>query len=256
MPVTKTADRDTLLRVAMAYRRARQFRRALDVCGAILAEQPEDFDALTAAGLAHEGLEDYGTAQAFHERALAVRPWSGIAHYYLADVHRQRGDLAAAEAHARKAVERDPREPIYWYLLGIVCYGRGDDAEAGRCADRMLELGGDPSYALFLKAMALPLHPRASLRQKIAFYLQALEHDPACPYTHRNVASVYEMLGDLPGAEEHAAQAVALRPCERNFRSLLESIRRRREGAEAQRRAEEEEMRRLEELWMRNPNPP
>ncbi len=50
----------------------------------------------------------------------------------------QAGDLAAAEAHFRRALSGDPDEPTALYLLGLARFESGDAEEAGRLMERVV----------------------------------------------------------------------------------------------------------------------
>lgn len=69
-------------------------------------------------------------AQAAYERAIAASPDSGFLYRELAIVEQQRGNLDAALAHARRAIELDRQDAAAHAVAGAVLEGRGEYAAA------------------------------------------------------------------------------------------------------------------------------
>jgi tetratricopeptide (TPR) repeat protein len=76
-------------------------------------------DDITAARKAAEGGQ-IAEAREIYTRAIAASPDSPFLHRELAAVERREGNLAAALAHAEKAVSLDPNEPRSFVLIGEI----------------------------------------------------------------------------------------------------------------------------------------
>lgn len=110
---------------------------------------------------------DAGEAMRAYEIALDCDPGHAGAHVNLGRLHHETGDLAAAESHYRRAVFLDPREPVYWFNLGVVLEDRDRPDEA---ADA---------------------------------YRHCLRLDSAFADAHFNLSGVLERQGDTQGALRH-----------------------------------------------------
>lgn len=108
-----------------------------------------------------------GAAMRAYEMALDCYPGHAGAHVNLGRLRHEAGDLAAAEAHYRRAVFLDPREPVYWFNLGVV------------------------------------LEDRARPDEAVDAYRHCLQLDPAFADAHFNLSGVLERQGDPQGALRH-----------------------------------------------------
>jgi Tfp pilus assembly protein PilF len=87
------------------------------------------------------------------DRALAARqlqPWAASPYLQLALVHEQREDLPAAEAAIREAIERDPLDWRLWLVAARVETESGDISAARESLARAIEL--NPRSPLFADA--------------------------------------------------------------------------------------------------------
>jgi Flp pilus assembly protein TadD len=119
-------------------------------------------------------------ASTFWTRAVHDAPRSAEARYSLGYVHYVRGDLNAAEVHARAAIELVPnnarRSPTYHLGLGLVYEGKGRLPEAA---------------------------------QK---YRDAIALDAKFALAHTNLGTIYYREGRLGDAEEKYRESIALEP--------------------------------------------
>jgi tetratricopeptide (TPR) repeat protein len=107
-------------------------------------------------------------AAALCREALAIDPADAPAHYTLAYVLNEKGDLDGAEAQYLKAIEIDPRHADAHFNLGVLLNDKGDLAGAE------------------------------------AAYLKAIEIDPHYVAAHFNLGILLEKKGDLAGAYTNA----------------------------------------------------
>lgn len=105
------------------------------VCNVILANARLDLMKGRFA-IARRGAEKY----------LTIRGDDAKGHFLLGEVHRQQGgegDEEKALSEYRKAMEIDPSYPDPHERLGVICYKKGEKAEAREHLDRYLSLRPD-----------------------------------------------------------------------------------------------------------------
>ncbi|RMG97762.1 MAG: hypothetical protein D6705_07800 [Deltaproteobacteria bacterium] len=96
-----------------------------------LERDDRDRDLLVAAGALAVRLRRFADARRIYERLADVAPDLETVDQALALITYELGDLAAAEAHARRAVaRRGDRDPSVHYTLVVVLRARGRHAEA------------------------------------------------------------------------------------------------------------------------------
>jgi tetratricopeptide (TPR) repeat protein len=137
----------------------------------------------------------------------------------LARIERERGEVAAALAAARRAHDIDPGLGQPWLELGLCQELSGQVAEAVRCYEESLRR--DPSLGLAHVQLggieARGGHPEAA----IVHFEQALLSHPNMPVLHHNLAVACFTLGRLDVAEMHARRALELEEHYFNAQFLL-----------------------------------
>lgn len=137
---------------------------ALELIQPILAEHPDDAEALALRGI----------------------------------VHRERGLLAEAEADLREALRRDERLALAHSALGIVRDLQGDPAGAETEHRRALSL--EPRSPRYLNNLAFSLFAHGRAREAIPLYVEALRADPTSTRLRNNLGYAYAATGDWPRA--------------------------------------------------------
>jgi len=171
--------------------------------------------ALLRTGETKAALDAFREAQARHERSPAVRQWLAQAHLdrgeyeealeqltlaiawsgkdpadddrhgMLAEIHLEMGDLEAAEAAARMAIERNPPEGQYQNLLGRI------------------------------------LHRRGATDAALAAMREAIRLSPRSAVPHRNLGVIYLELSQPDDAVEEFRIALELEPADNESRKHL-----------------------------------
>jgi len=156
---------------------ARDFGRARHEVDRLLADAPNDLEnLLLAAGVADkDGRKDdarryYLTAIA-RAKGNAPEAWLGVA-----QIERTAGDVGAARAAYRKAVERRPGFLAAWLGLGRLEEAAGRPAEAEKAWRRALEL--DPRYAPAWLALGQLHSDQKRIDDAISDFRQALAVRP------------------------------------------------------------------------------
>ena len=121
------------------------YRRAVSV-------QPRNVSLRSnlALALARQGKFEEAAAQL--QAVLAQRPQDFRAHYYLATLHLETGDLAQAEKHGAAATQVDPRAADGWLLLGEVLCAEGEGQRGFEALERARSQGAAPERVQSLLA--------------------------------------------------------------------------------------------------------
>ncbi len=109
-------------------------------------------------------------------QVVAERPRAVFAHITLADIARKRGDIPAAEQHARQGVEANPREPTaHDALIAIQKLSHGAEALLESCRRAAVEHPDDFGTAYRLGAM---LRETRRPDEAVAWLRRALSQAP------------------------------------------------------------------------------
>lgn len=109
----------------------------------VLAEQPQQADALHLLGILESQRGRHDSAAALIAQALRVQPAEAMFHNNLGNVNVERGHLAEAEACYMHALELDPTRLDVLNNLGVLLGHRGDAAGAERVLLKLVELSPD-----------------------------------------------------------------------------------------------------------------
>lgn len=143
------------------------------------------------------------------DQALEAAP-SNPAHLLRlrSDIELQRGNRAAALAAARRAVEADPSDAWCQFQVSGVLLAAGDLVGADRAAKEAIRLTRVPSVHFHRRRAEIEAR-RRNYTAGLAILDQALEIDPRDPWVWLEVSSQRMALGDLTGADEAVANALA-----------------------------------------------
>ncbi|WP_044561068.1 tetratricopeptide repeat protein [Azospirillum sp. B4] len=144
------------------------------------------------------------------------------------------GDLAGVEAACRRALGKDPRQPAFLHVLGLVAQARGQSAIAAELIGEALALKPDDSAMHGNLGIALAKLGRFEAAE--AAYRRAIELRPDNADAHSNLGNVLRHHGRWDEADSEYRQALALRPTFAEAHSNLGNVLRQRDdlaGAEA-----------------------
>lgn len=114
---------------------------------ALVAGAPDDAERLVLAAAVRSSRGDDTGALAIARRAVAADAASARAHTTLATLLARNGDVEGASAHAARAAELDPQDPVAVFNHGVIAWTVGD-RNAGRAdferAARLLGLRPAP----------------------------------------------------------------------------------------------------------------
>ena len=173
--------------------------------------------------------------------ALAVHP-SSFAYFHVARFMAERGDLAGAEQHLRRAVEINPKNDLIQSNLALVLAKQGNLAEATAYFRRALARNpADPST---LNNMGVTLVQQGKLDEAIEHFQRSLEIKPNDASGHTNLANALLDRGDIDDAIKHMRLALKIDPTDvGNHHNLAMILAQRGNLAEAT-----EQLRRIVEL--------
>jgi protein O-mannosyl-transferase len=142
--------------------------------------------------------------------ALAVTHHNHIAHANLAFALGNRGDVAGAVEHYRRAIEIAPREPQPYYNIGQLYLVAGDFERAREWLERAVAL--DPNYAdahgNLAKAFASMGRPEDAIRE----FREVVRLRPTNDVAHYDLAVELAKHGEVEEALTHFAEAARLNP--------------------------------------------
>ncbi len=196
------------LEAAIAHLRAGRMGDAMSGCEAILADVPEQFDALHLLGVLSLRTGDPQRAIDLLNRALAVHPEAHPVLVQLAAAHAGVGNLAGAEAAFLRAIQLAPDSVEAHDAYGYVLFGLGRIAEAAEQFRAVTRLKPDAIAAHNNLGTALGQLERYD--DALASFERALALDPGHQDALLNAAQVLEKLQRPRDAVERARQFMAL----------------------------------------------
>ncbi len=214
MQATVDLTRNEALAEAEKRRLARDFAAAEALLRPLLAESPDDAEALHLAALIADGRGETEAALPLLERACAADRAFPMHHRNLAELYRHAGRAEAAEASARRAVALDPGLVLGWDTLGRILIERGGLHGALAAFEQVVAL--QPGFSGGHNNLGVVLQQLGRIDAARLAYTQALAQDPENASLHANLASALARLGRYQEALESAKSAIALGPPQLN----------------------------------------
>ena len=144
-----------------------------------------------------------------------------IAHYYnnSAIERLAQGDIAAALAHSRLALELNPDDATYWANAGVLYLRSGDETGAARAYARALELDPREAGALFNQVNLCRRRNDARCEEAYRQRLERVQKED--PFFHFLIATDFERRGDYAQAIAHYQRAINRHRDEPRFYAAL-----------------------------------
>ncbi|MBV8667322.1 MAG: sulfotransferase, partial [Burkholderiaceae bacterium] len=206
-PMQTRAESAELLRNAFAAHQAGRQDEAERLYLAVIALDPNNFDALHLLGVALGQRGDLPQGIEWVRKAIKLRPDAVDAHVNLGELHRRKGDWEAAAKAFETALRLAPRYDAHMNL-GLVRLAQERHAEAAQhfgAAGGLLPGAADVWHNLGLAWQAQELVDDA-----IFAYRRALDLQPESPHSLTNLADALAARGDTTEAIEHYAAVLAV----------------------------------------------
>ena len=192
-----------------------------------------------AAGLQHHQAGRLAKAEACYRRVLAAQPDHADALHLLGViVHKMRNDDRGIEL-IRHAIQRNGKNPTYFYNLGVALNDKGKLDEA--IAAYRAAIAVKPDFADAHCNLGAALKDQGKLDQAIAAYRQAIAIKPNYAMAHSNLGIALNDQGILDEAIAAYRQAIAIKPdyaeAHSNFGNALKNQGRLDEAVAAHRQA-------------------
>ncbi|MGI5289398.1 tetratricopeptide repeat protein [Nonomuraea polychroma] len=118
----------------------------------------------------------------------------------------------------------NPRGSVYdWYQRGVKLLQEGSPAAAAALLERAN--AAEPESRSILEALARAQFNSRQYAEAAASFRQIVDANPAEDYAYFGLGLSLWRTGDVEGAQEPLAIAVAMRPDERHYVSALKSVR-------------------------------
>lgn len=166
--------------------------------------------ALVLGGLTVTRNRTYVDEAALWADTIAKRPENARAHYNLAVVHAERGELGAALAAYAEAIARDPFYVEAHNNRAVLLDRQGEHARAREHYTIAARI--DPANPEIRNNLGYALARVGRDAEAIVQYRAALAQRPEYPEAHNNLGEAVARTGDAALAAEHFQTALRLRP--------------------------------------------
>ncbi|MGD0542710.1 MAG: tetratricopeptide repeat-containing glycosyltransferase family protein [Tepidisphaeraceae bacterium] len=183
------------LEMGMAHHRAGRLREAETAYRQVLAEQPDQVDALQLLGSLSADLGRLDVAMELLRKAIQINPNVAQYHANLGAIYarNKRFDEAAAALH--RAIELDPGMAAAHYNLGGVFLAQFEFARAIAVFQRAIAL--NPGWPELHNNLGLALRNEARHEEALVAFKRALALRPDYADAHWNLSWTLLMLGDF-----------------------------------------------------------
>lgn len=196
------------LDLAWQHWNAGQTPQAEHYCRLILTQRPGQPDALHLLGLIAHTFGHLDNAIAHLREACSAPQFPALFASNLAEMCRQKGELAEGERWARKAISIDATLVNGWNNLGILLQEQNKLVESVLCLEKVQTL--TPHSAQAHGNLANTLRRLGKFDDALAHYQRALALAPDDAAIYSNVAGLLMEAGRLDDALAHCQQALRL----------------------------------------------
>jgi protein O-GlcNAc transferase len=198
------------LETATGHHRAGRLQQAEGIYREVLAQQPDNSDALHMLGMLAAQVGRADVAIELIGRAIVINPQAAAFHNNLGNALREKGRLDEAISAYRQAVKLQPGFADPQGNLGNALRDKGLLDEAIEAFLRAVQL--NPRYVEAYSNLGNALRDKGLLDDAIAAYGQALRIEPGLAEVHNNLGNVLKDKGRLDEAIASYRQALRLKP--------------------------------------------
>lgn len=176
MPSDTPSSRDHILAQAETLRLDGRYAEAILLLEHVLAESPDDIEALEELADNELSLEHFDRAKIAASRALTLDPKSAAAHYVLGFVASQAEEWAFSAESLKTANALSPNHPEILRCLGWTLFHNGSEIQGMVTLERSLNL--DPENPLALCDLGIICLKQKDPTKAKALLKRALDMDP------------------------------------------------------------------------------
>jgi predicted O-linked N-acetylglucosamine transferase (SPINDLY family) len=198
------------LGIALEHQRAGRLAEAEAVCREVLAQVPDEPDAMRVLGMTLHAASRRAEAIALFQRVAEIQPGSAQAYNNLGIALRGAGRLEEAIAAYDRALVLEPGYAAAHNNLGNALRDAGRLGEAAAALERAV--ASDPASAAAHNNLGVALHGIDRLDEAIAAFARAIELKPDYAVAHDNLGNSLAATGRLDEAIAAHRHAIALRP--------------------------------------------
>ena len=198
------------LELGLSHHQAGRLVEAEETYCQILAQEPNNVDALHLRGMLAAQTGHSDAAIEYFRQVTRLRPDNAAAHSNLGNVLASSGQINEAIASYRQAIRVNPENAEAYSNLGSVLKGAGQIDEAIASYQKAIVLKPDLPEAQYNLGNALRSMGR--LDEAIAAFRQAIRVKPDYPQAHINLGNSFKDTGQLDKAIACYRQAIQLKP--------------------------------------------
>ncbi len=204
------APADAALQEAVKLHKGGHSHEALQLYRKILADRPDQVDALNLSGVANLELNHVGEAVKLLQAAVRLQPSYAEAHNNLGNALQAAGRLDEAAAAYRRAIGIKPGYAEAHYNLGILLQKSNDTAGAVAAYRRAVAI--QPNFAEAYNSLGAVLQPQGKVDEAIGCYRSAVAIDPDYAEPYNSLGAALAMKGRHDEAIVEFEKALAIKP--------------------------------------------
>jgi protein O-GlcNAc transferase len=187
-----------------------QLAEAEKIYRAILAQEPDNPDALHLLGVIALHNQNFDTALEYVNRAIAINPKAPSFRVNLGKIYEHTGEFTQALAAYQQASELQPSHTDAWFFAGNLQKNLGRTGEAITSYQQVLKL--NPNHAATLNNLGNIYRDSGRFTEAIACYLKGQQADPSIAELHVNMGNAYKDMNKAGEAVACYEKAIQVRP--------------------------------------------
>jgi tetratricopeptide (TPR) repeat protein len=217
--MTPSQRRTLLLEEGIALHQAGQGERALTRYDRILAEEPDNLDAMNLKGVLLIAARRAEEAEPLLRRLLTLAPNHPEAHNHYGLVMESLKRFEEAAASFQTAVQLDPAYAAGWVNLAHAHFRLGDVKRTVRALRRGLR--AHPEHLDLLKMLGQIYQEQKKFQRALACQQQVLHLAPNDPNALMRAMQCHSRLGHLPQAQDCVKRLLTLEPDNLTYYEML-----------------------------------
>ena len=171
---------------------------------------PQQAEAYNNLGIAFKELGELGKSIQTHKKAIEINPDHAEAYYNLGNTYQDLGELEESVQTYQKAIEIKPDYAEACNNLGIAFKELGELEKSIQAYQKAIEI--KPNYVEVYNNLGNVYQEQRELELAVQHYLKAIEMQPTHTVAHNNLGNVYQEQGELELAVQHYLKAIEMQP--------------------------------------------